>query len=507
MCCVGFRASRGLRWGIFAAAAIVLIGATVDPADARSRHRRSKAPAYQPPYAALVIDANSGEVLHASNADSLRHPASLTKIMTLYLLFEQIEVGRLALDSELQVSREAAAQAPSKLGLRPGQTITAEEAIKALVTKSANDAAVVIAEAIAGDEETFAKRMTRKARALGMSRTVYRNASGLPDMEQVTTARDQVLIGRAVQDRFPRFYRYFSVASFNYHGRALRNHNRLLGRVEGVDGIKTGYTNASGFNLVSSVRRAGRHIVAAVLGGRSGAARDARMRQLIEQNIDDASPRRTVAKIVDPMPLDDRAPAQNVVVAAASAETANLGAATIPPGIGSLEPIQARRVKTLAVKPNTRQVALQPSTPTSISPSAQLQMDQGSSALNAVSSLRQGTALARSPVASLYADDAAPSRVTALMPSSPRSGHAVARGGWLIQIGAFGAEEEAKQRLQSAMSTAKRVLSSADPFTERVVKGDKTFYRARFAGFDKDRAQAACKLLKRNDFACLAVKN
>ena len=220
-----------------------------------ARRKRHQSPSYSPPYAAIVVDANSGNTLHAANADLLRHPASLTKIMTLYMLFEQIEAGKLRLDSRLEVSEHASEQAPSKLGLRPGQTLSVEDAIRALVTKSANDAAVVVAEAIGGDEETFGRMMTRKARALGMSRTVYVNASGLPDSDQITTARDQAILGRAIQDRFPRYYRYFATPAFVYHGRAMRNHNKLLGRVEGVDGIKTGYTRMSGFNLVSSVRR------------------------------------------------------------------------------------------------------------------------------------------------------------------------------------------------------------------------------------------------------------
>ena len=225
--------------------------------------------------------------------DALRHPASLTKIMTLYLLFEQIEAGKLRLDSRLRGFRSRLAAGALEARARPGQTLSVEDAIRALVTKSANDAAVVVAEAIGGDEETFARMMTRKARALGMSRTVYTNASGLPDEDQLTTARDQVTLGRAIQDRFPRYYRYFATPSFIYRGHAMRNHNKLLGRVEGVDGIKTGYTRASGFNLVSSVRRGNRHVVAVVLGGASGAARDARMRALIEQHIASASNNRT----------------------------------------------------------------------------------------------------------------------------------------------------------------------------------------------------------------------
>ena len=180
--------------------------------------------------------------------------------------------------------------------MKAGTTISVEDAIKGIVTRSANDAAVVVAEAIAGDEEKFAQLMTRKARALGMSRTVYKNASGLPDDEQVTSARDQAVLGRAVQERFPQYYKYFSLRSFTFRGQLIGNHNRLLGRVEGVDGIKTGYIRSSGFNLVSSVRRGNRHIVAVVMGGSSASSRDARMRELIKRNIDSASNKRAAPR-------------------------------------------------------------------------------------------------------------------------------------------------------------------------------------------------------------------
>jgi D-alanyl-D-alanine carboxypeptidase len=256
-------------------------------------HRATHESSSAPPYSAIVLDVNSGKLLHSVNADELRHPASLTKIMTLYLLFERLETGRLRLNTQLAVSEHAAMQAPTKLGLTPDRMLTVEDAIGGLVTKSANDAAVVIAEALAGDEHEFAELMTRKARALGMSRTVYRNASGLPDDEQVTTARDQALLGRAIQERFPGYYRYFAMPSFKYHGQTMLNHNQLLGQVEGLDGIKTGYTKASGFNLVTSVRRDSRHIVSVVLGGASAGARDARMRSLIEEYIVLATPQKS----------------------------------------------------------------------------------------------------------------------------------------------------------------------------------------------------------------------
>jgi D-alanyl-D-alanine carboxypeptidase len=280
-------------------ATLIVVSAGWDQTEARSPRndppkRVIHGPNYRPPYAALVVDDKSGFVLHEVSADEPRHPASLTKIMTLYLLFEQLDGGKLKLDTPLQISPRAAVQNPTKLGLKANQTITVEDAIKGLVTKSANDAAVVVAEAIGGSEEEFAKLMTLKARALGMTSTTYVNASGLPAQEQVTTARDQAVLGRAIQHRFPSFYRYFATASFRYKGVEMHNHNALLRQVKGVDGIKTGYTEASGYNLVSSVRRDEKHIVAVVLGGTSNAARDARMRQLIEDHISQASTQRSV---------------------------------------------------------------------------------------------------------------------------------------------------------------------------------------------------------------------
>jgi D-alanyl-D-alanine carboxypeptidase len=283
---------------------LMIAGAGWDQAEARSARndppkRIIHGPNYRPPYAAIVVDDKSGFVLHEVSADEPRHPASLTKIMTLYLLFEQLDGSRLKLDTPLPISTRAALQNPTKLGLKAGQTIKVEDAIKGLVTKSANDAAVVVAEAIGGSEEEFAKFMTLKARALGMTSTIYVNASGLPAEEQITTARDQAILGRAIQHRFPSYYQYFATPSFQYKGVEMHNHNALLGQVKGVDGIKTGYTEASGYNLVSSVRRDGKHIVAVVLGGTSNAARDARMRQLIEDHISQASTQRTVPIVME----------------------------------------------------------------------------------------------------------------------------------------------------------------------------------------------------------------
>lgn len=235
------------------------------------------------PNAAIVVDAKSGKVLYSDQPDSRRYPASLTKMMTLYMLFGSVNSRRVSLGTEISISPHCAAQPPTKLGLKPGETIQARDAILALVTRSANDVACAVGEHISGTESAFAQEMTVRARRLGMTNTVFRNASGLPDPAQVTTARDMATLGRALQDDFPRSFRYFKTKSFRWNGKTYVNHNKLLGRVEGVNGIKTGYTRASGFNLVCSAKRGRSEIIAVVLGGSSGAARDARMTELIEE--------------------------------------------------------------------------------------------------------------------------------------------------------------------------------------------------------------------------------
>jgi D-alanyl-D-alanine carboxypeptidase len=498
-------ASRRLRWGVLGLAiATAVVALSADPADARHRRKRFS---YDPPYASIVVDANSGEVLQSTNADSPRHPASLTKIMTLYLLFEQLESGRLKLSTPLPVSAHAAAQPPTKLGLRPGQSIRVEDAILAMVTRSANDVAVIVAEAIGGTESDFARMMTRKARALGMRHTTYVNASGLPDSDQITTARDQALLGRAIQERFPRRYHYFSTEAFEFHGHSIRNHNRLLGHVEGVDGIKTGFTRDSGFNLVTSMWRGRRHLVAVVMGGRSAGRRDARMRELLSEYIEEASSRHTAPVVVaaqvrrdlqltasaEPVPMPAARPEEDVADdATASVDpdaTVTAFAATTAPRPGSTDPIKPLLVRTVSIAPTTASTAT-------------------GAKFVALPSEAPASIATRPPqpitVADVSDDDAqtpeqhAPAGIAAENP---------VRGGWMIQVGAFGDEKEALVRLNAVQHRAKQLLGDAAPFTETVTKGQKTYYRARFAGLDKHRAEAACRALKRRDIACLTLKN
>ncbi|MGQ0532928.1 MAG: D-alanyl-D-alanine carboxypeptidase family protein, partial [Caulobacteraceae bacterium] len=260
--------------------------------------------AAQDRYAAIVMDARTNEVLLEDQADETRFPASLTKMMTLYMLFEAIDRGDLSMDTRLTASRNASRQPPSRLGLacsrrRGCDSITVDQAVRALVVQSANDVATMVAERLGGSEARFAANMTARARELGLTNTRFANASGLPDSRHRTSARDMATLAQALWRDFPQYYHVFQTPSFAWRRTSGRNHNRLLGQIEGVDGIKTGYTRASGFNLVTSVRRGDRQIVAVVLGGRSGKVRDTRMRDLVGAHIAQASTRRTVTAVAE----------------------------------------------------------------------------------------------------------------------------------------------------------------------------------------------------------------
>ena len=539
---------RGLRWGILGLTVVVAVASLTDNADAR-RHFRARSDSgesYNPSYASIVVDVNSGAVMQSSNPDSPRHPASLTKIMTLYLLFERLEQGKITLSTDLPVSTHAAVQAPSKLGLKPGDSIRVETAIRAIVTKSANDVAVIVAEALGGDEPNFAKMMTAKARALGMTQTVYRNASGLPDDQQITTARDQATLGRAIQDRFPNYYRYFATRTFDYRGSSIRNHNHLLGTVDGVDGIKTGYIHESGFNIVTSVHRANHHIIAVVFGGRTAEARDARVRGLIESNVNVAAVKRTSPLVVEGWETaqaakdiarkdikegkeDDRTGSAPVRVASVTPTAVAVDA----PAPGSTEPIKPNTVKTVIVHPGSMQT-------TSLSPlpSDNRQLTPAPAASSAanittINTVKSESSLPQLPPPQLPPPQSPPPQLSAVEPpSGARPGvlgtlpakvasvsknvpvpaaaavePAVKRSGWLVQVGAFDDEKDAKQRLDLAQSKAKDLLGHAEAFTEKTTKGDKAMFRARFAGLEKDRAEAVCKQLKRNEIPCMFLKN
>ena len=287
------------------ALALILAAAAVPLSEALAAKKKARTPSIA---AAIVVDMNSGSILYSQAADMPRYPASLTKMMTLYVLFGYMREGKLTPSSDLTVTPHAASQAPTKLGLKPGATIKVSDAIKALVTQSANDAAATIAENLAGSEENFARLMTDTARRIGMSNTTFRNASGLPDDEQITTAHDMAILAAHLIHDYPEYYGVFETRYFSFNGRKYRNHNHLLFGYKGTDGIKTGYTRASGFNLTASVHRGDKHLVAVVLGGRTGSSRDAAMRALLDKHFAAASdtkpsPEQLVASLVTPPSL------------------------------------------------------------------------------------------------------------------------------------------------------------------------------------------------------------
>ncbi|MEP1207927.1 MAG: D-alanyl-D-alanine carboxypeptidase [Rhizobiaceae bacterium] len=402
-----------------------------------------------PRFAAYVVDAKTGKVLFSRHGNARRYPASLTKMMTLYLIFEDLKSGRIKLNSRMVMTKAGWRREPSKLGLRPGQSISIEQAIYSLVTKSANDVATAIGDKLAGSEAKFAKRMTRKARQLGMKRTTFKNANGLTARGQTTTAADMAKLGLALRQHFPRRYKYFKTRSFKFGKRRYPNHNRLLGKVRGVDGIKTGYTRASGYNLVTSASHGGRRIVAVVMGGRSGKSRNAYMSKLVRQYLPKAS----------------RGKARRLVASYRSSRKSNINVAGAVPARASAGAI-AKKLKSLpAVNTPTPQ-------------------------------LRQ-TADKESKVAIDQTQTAGIVKIASA---------ATARPGWQIQITASDDREKALKMLDKARSKNRRLLSDASPMTQMIVKNGTTLYRGRFTGFSsKASARRACKILKKQRFSCLAL--
>ena len=499
---------RCRRWAALALATI-LAGVTITgSADARARHHyrhhhsHHVVSRYSPPYASIVVDANSGKVLQATNADSPRHPASLTKMMTLYLLFEQLAAGKVTMATEMPVSAHAASMAPTKLGLEPGEHLSVSDAIQGIVTQSANDAAVVVAEFLGGTETAFAREMTAKAHALGMMHTNYHNASGLPDEAQISTARDESILARALQDRFPQYFHYFSLRSFVYHGHLMRNHNHLLGR-DGIDGMKTGFINESGFNIVTDLHRRGRHLVVVVFGGPSARVRDAHVMRLIDTYFKEAAVKHTAPLVAEGW--------QRGAVAQAKAvrnerEGKQAAATPLPPpppmaSPGSTAPIKPIPVKTVMVQEpkemHTASLSPLPPAGRKLRPATGKQ-----AAITTVPVHRWPEEPAKAA-----GNEVASAGPSGLVPHVAEQLAAKPHGGWMIQVGAFDVEKDAKERLTLCQSKAKAELGDASPFTEPVAKGAKTLYRARFAGLDREQAETACKHLKHSEIPCMLLRN
>lgn len=426
------------------------------------------AAAYSPPKASFIIDANSGKTLHASNARAPRYPASLTKVMTLYIVFEYLRDGRLDLDTRLTVSKNAANRPPSKVGFRPGDSLTVRAAIRLLVTKSANDVAAVVAENIAGSEPAFARLMTRKAREMGMKDTTFRNASGLPHSEQKTTAFDMSILARRVLSDFPEYAHYFKTRYAKFRGKTYRSHNRLLFNYKGVQGLKTGFIRASGFNVMLAAERGGKRLIAVIMGGRSARARDARARRLMDAAWKKASvlapemaahlPRRNPAFTPSKRELRIRRKLASADGTPAAMLFKHLQTSAPVPR-QEARPAPRRKIQARLIAPRTPEP--QPKQPEIVTPQP---------------------AQARG--------------------SAEPEGLA---GPYHVQVGAYLSAADARRRLSAVSAKADRLL---DGYPHQAIAAEvngRDLFRARFGGFDQAQAQRTCDRLKQRAVECLVT--
>jgi D-alanyl-D-alanine carboxypeptidase (penicillin-binding protein 5/6) len=395
-------------------------------------------------YAHFIYDATTGKVLTAENADVVNHPASLTKMMTLYLTFEALRKGKISWDDQIVMTPNAASVIPFKLGIKAGKTLTVREAVYGMAIRSANDAAAAMADHLGGSEDNFASLMTAKARSLGMSQTVFRNASGLPDDAQVTSARDMATLAMSLIRDYPEEYKIFSMRSFQFRGRKIPGHNNLMYRYPGMDGVKTGFVNASGFNIASAVTVNGHRIIGVMMGGKSARKRDDAMAALLDKYAQPATTAVAAAKVGTQVEPDTSLPANQ------------------PPG-----------------RSDTAYAATS-------SPAAE-------KALSFAQPRKQIT-LGKPPVTASLAD----------MGVTEKSARAAE---WRIQIAAAGTQEAALAQLQRAMPVLSEAYSQASPSVEGYTDAGQEYYRARFAGFaSKDAAASACALLKSKSVNCFVVQ-
>ncbi|MBX9460881.1 MAG: serine hydrolase [Brevundimonas sp.] len=427
-------------------------------------------------YAAIVVDAETGEVLFARHADSRRYPASITKVMTLYLAFEALTEGKVKLDDVITVSPRAASQPPSKLGLAAGQTITLDDAMKATAVRSANDMAMVIAEHIGGSQDRFAAQMTLKARELGMTQTRYVNPNGLPDARQITSARDLAILARAVMRDYPQYYRYFGLHDWVYEGREYRNTNGLLRSERGYDGMKTGYTNASGYNLAASAVRDGRRLITIVLGGRSTASRNSHVAELMETGFEVERLRRAGQPIqvaqtwfeqkgfgIGP---DNSGPVQYADLE--DEDDDSIGSSAVTYASLPSPPPQPARVTPAPSEGRTLASLMRAEDPSDVTAS-----------LNGASGAR--AAPPRQPVRETARETA---------------------GRWAVQVGAFRDETVARDWLTEVNRRFRSQFTAA----ERTVQNAEGWYRSRFTGMSEQAAQAACATLAERRVTCMVVR-
>jgi D-alanyl-D-alanine carboxypeptidase (penicillin-binding protein 5/6) len=488
----------------------------------------------EPRYAAIVVDANSGEVLYSRNADSQRFPASITKIMTLYLTFEALASGRLRLNDTITISPHAARMAPTKLGLKAGETITVDDAMRAIAVKSANDMAVALAEKLGGDEERFAALMTLRAQELGMTNTRYVNASGLPDSRQISSARDIALLSRSVMRDFPQYYSYFGLHEFTFRGVTISNHNHLLDSMPGVDGLKTGFTNASGYNLAVSGVRNGHRLIAVVMGGNTWKARDNNAVELLQTGFTVMARRDRGENIQLAQnlfePQEPTGPLMRPQFSQGDAEQRGLkiqltnevhpSPLAMRPIANPPEPIRVEApapVAPKAAEPKLVKVTeLVPCKPAKAAPSKKGKKGKGAKPAKAATCERTRLVKAsdvkpcktvkdrhgksRKVCESVTIADASDKDAAKL-----RGREKVDRkgGGWLVQVGAFKDKAQARKQLAKLNRSFSDELGDADPRVDGGGRGG--LYRARFVGLSAKEARQACSAIKSRGHDCTAM--
>ena len=548
------RACRGvLRFARIAGkrlsvASALALAVTVAPLAAPQLSDQSAQASPRGQQSAIVIDARTGRTLYGVAPDAPCYPASLTKVMTLYMVFTELEAGRLQLNTPLHVSREAASREPSKLYLKPGSSIQVEDAILALVTKSANDVAAVIGENIAGSELNFGREMTTTAHSIGMTNTTFRNASGLPDRKQVTTARDMAILAKRVQEDFPQYFHYFSATRFVWGDRVIGNHNHLLRDYQGTTGLKTGYTRASGYNLTATVERNGRELIGVVIGGSSSRARNAEMIRILDRAMDKAAPARTVATRLGPVAVPVGTSVRTFAQGIGQPRATRYAAATPTPAdrpdprstLRQLAALQQTNGSTRAVESKPAAAPQPPAAPVASAASGIAQPGETEThhpQSSSATSVNNGaeTAGPTKPVATRKHQSAPAPETPALdtpaldtvvanaLNTGPaaKPAHLVATDlvvsreaaarrfpadSWIIQIGAFSAPDGAASRLQEARKFAPAALQGAIPVAVPVKAGDKTLYRARFGGFQSEAsAKSACGQLTQISISCITI--
>ena len=477
-------------------------------------------------YASLVIDARSGAELSARYANTKRYPASLTKIMTLYMVFDALERGTWTMKTRLPISRRASRQPQTNLGLRAGETITVDQAIRALVVRSANDVAAAVGEKMAGTERAFAVRMTRMARKLGMKQTTFRNASGLPNRKQVSTARDMAKLAIAIHADFPQFYHFFDDRRFRFRGRIYRNHNKLLGRYAGTDGIKTGYIGASGFNLLASVKRNGHHLVGVVFGGRTSARRNRHMMELLDKGFrkmvrtprrprpalpkprpDHIAPEIAVARAADstttgplPKPRPDHiAPEVAVARAAYSTTTGPLPKPRPDHIVPEVAVARAAYSTTTGPLPKPRPDRIAPEVVVARAADSTTTGPQAASRRETGPKTASRKTIRNKPASAVTADSRTgrPPRPSATEPTGQ---------GWGIQVGAYSRAEPALQAIKIARRYLGADLQHGKDHVEQAQTKHGTIYRARILDLKKEDVRAACRLLMAQSIPCIVTR-